>query len=135
MLKMTSFYEPGVDDQMVLRKFWNEDLQIKAIENAEAICQEDEESLYGIFDGIWQNRNYGALLEQVILWERTWVIFYKMEEICLLMMIIKYKYYSQLSGGYKCLVWSAFCFRVLQLIPSPFQSKVDLLKIKVDFSN
>ena len=53
MLKMTTFYEPGVDDQMVLRKFWNEDLQIKAIENAEAICQEYEESLYGIFDGIW----------------------------------------------------------------------------------
>ena len=68
---MTTFYEPGVDDQMVLRKFWNEDLQIKAIENAEAICQEDEESLYGIFDGIWQNRNYGALLEHYDIHESS----------------------------------------------------------------
>ena len=71
MLKMTTFYEPGVDDQMVLRKFWNEDLQIKAIENAEAICQEGEESLYRIFDGIWQNRNYGTLLEHYEIHESS----------------------------------------------------------------
>ena len=71
MKKMTLFYEPGVDNNMILHSFKDEDLQIETITNAEAIYPEDEEGLYGIFDSTLHDRNYTALAEHYDIHEAS----------------------------------------------------------------
>ena len=61
MVKMTVFYEPGVDSNMRLQDTEDKDLTLDALENAEKINPDDTDDLYGIFDGKLENENYNAL--------------------------------------------------------------------------
>ena len=51
MVKMTVFYEPGVDSDMRLQDAEDKDLTLDALENAEKINPGDTDDVYGIFDG------------------------------------------------------------------------------------
>ena len=61
MVKMTVFYEPGIDSNMRLQDAEDKDLTLDALENAEKINPGDTDDLYGIFDGKLENENYNAL--------------------------------------------------------------------------
>ena len=51
MVKMTVFYETGVDSNMRLQDAEDKDLTLDAFGNAEKISLGDTDGLYGIFDG------------------------------------------------------------------------------------
>ena len=71
MKLMTQMYMPGSNNRLQLHQFFEEDIKLKTLENAEDISQHDSYTYFGFIEWTTKNDSYIELIEYYGIHEKS----------------------------------------------------------------